>query len=451
MAEVKVVQDERDGSLWAEMPGGRMRSVTEDQATQIYKNPGTFENILGAAGEATTGLMANAANMLGMGGETEQQAATRANQKLQARGMISPISTMAGQAIPYGAGEAAGFAAAGPIGAAAVGGAMGAAGNPDAPLMGAAMGAAPGLIGAGAMRMADRVLGKVDNITATRPKPLGVSDDMGDFVRRAEAEGLQVPASVKYESQAMENLGLQLESSPLTSWMTGGTANNNARVLGERVNEAVGLAAGRTLTPQVLREAEAVTSKSFRELADSAGTAMTKDQVRESVNTALAESFVDKGKFLKKVDKLLGDFGSDTLSTDNLMSFQSSLGDLSRKAKGGTRMQISNARDAIIDAIPATPGQEQAFQVAREQWAAQRAVADSLGARSTLSASKLAKRITARQGDTPIAKLGRVAEAMNYMRPTKYGTENVARGGLTGTVMTGAAMGGAGGMLGGAF
>lgn len=166
MADIQVGQSRSTGEWFVKLPGNAVQSVTEEQAKQIQADPGFLMNTLGAAGEATKAVLGGAASLLPFDSELGAAANRKAMQNLQAREMQSPVSTALGQALPYVAGETAGFAAGGPIGAAAVGGAMGAGGMPEAPLMGAAIGAVPWaaapLIGAGA-RQAGRMAGIIDN------------------------------------------------------------------------------------------------------------------------------------------------------------------------------------------------------------------------------------------------------------------------------------------------
>jgi hypothetical protein len=242
----------------------------------------------------------------------------------------------------------------------------------------------------------------------------------------------------------MERAGMQLESNPLTAWMVGQEGRHNIGVLQAAANKAMGLPENVALTPQVMKTARMEAGKLFQEVAEKGNAAMTKEQVRSAILSSVDDSFVNRGKFLKGVDRLLDDFKGDTLNTKSLMSLESSLGDLARKASKtpGTAGQIQSARDAIIEAIPATKGQEVIFKQARDRWAARIAVEESLGPRGAVSAANLAKRVKARGLDSDIGRLGSTAEAMRFMRPTKYGTENAVRGGLTNTILGVAGIGG---------
>jgi hypothetical protein len=313
--------------------------------------------------------------------------------------------------------------------------------------LGGAVGAAVGAAAPYSSRMAERVLGKIDNLSAAAPERIArPTDRMAEFVSDAEALGLRVPASIRRESQAMENVGLTLESSPLTSWAVPQTAAHNAGRLSQMVKDATGIADDAALTPAGIRAAERQTGQMFRELADTGTAAITKDEARSAILDNIADSFVGRAKFEKKVDTLIKDFKNDSLSGNDLIRIESSLGDLARKAKGDQRAQIGAGRDALLELIPANPGAGESFLTARSQWAAQRALLDSIGQRGVVSAARLSKRLRVSDAnrDTPIGQLARAAEAINYMRPSSYGTENARRGGLTGTVMTGA--GGAAGL-----
>jgi len=310
-------------------------------------------------------------------------------------------------------------------------------------LIGAAAPAVGQVIRAGygeGARMVDRVLGSIENLTAkVQPERLtGSSSRMGEFVQTADDLGLRVPASVRRESNFIENVGLTLESSPLTSKFVPDIAGHNQQRLNQLVKEAVGLPEDVALTPAVLREAEKNTGAMFRDLADKGTTKIGSFDAYLEIEKAMPEAFVGKDKVLKHVQKLLKDYPGE-MNTDRMMALQSSLGDLARKAKGETRNAIQQARESIIDAIPANPGQEAQFKLAREQWAAQRAVMDSVGQRGTIRANALSKRLSASDANSPIGRLARAAETINYMRPSSYGTENARRGGLAGTAMTGLA------------
>jgi len=435
------------GQYFVKLPGNVVREVTQAQAELINSDPGMVSNIIGSAVETGKNLLLGGASLLAP--EYEQglakQALVPGQQEMVARSMVAPVSSMVGAAVPQVAADVAGFALGGVPGAIAAGALTGAAGSPEAPMEGAAIGGAfgalPALMPAARMvapRMADRVFGKIDEATATAPRaPLGVSEDMANFTRDAESLGLRVPPSVKYQSQTMENVGLTLESNPLTSWMTGGAGRHNQAQLTNIARQATGIADNAPLTPAVLRAAEQQTANQFRQVADFAGTSATKADIKSAIESSLEESFVGKGKFLKKVDTLLNDFKSDTLDANNLMRFQSSLGDLGRRAKGETRGQIGSARDSVIDMIPANQAMADQYRLAREQWAAQRALLDAVGQRGVVRAGSLAKRlsVSGANQNTPIGKLAKAAEVVHYMRPSAYGTENARRGGLTGMVM----------------
>lgn len=457
MPRVRIATNKQDGSLWAEQPNGELIPITTEQADIIRNDPGVVDNFLSSAGGTAQQLLLGAGQLL-PGDEDYTQRIEAARQEQQAREMVSPWAAGLGQAAPY---MAAGYGA-GTLGAAAGGTAgmvgatlgteavLGATTTPEAPIQGAAIGAGLAAAGLGAAagvsalsrRMSSRVLQNVDRATAASPQ----IDDMAEFVAQAERQGLRVPLSVKQQSDALQDISLGLQSNPITAPLVNRAKNHNAAVLQARANEAIGLDPNRVLTPQVMREASEATASEFKRLARSQGPVMSKKEVVEAISDEIGESFVGKQKFLKQVNRLLKDFKSDDLTTDNLMRFQSSLGDLGRKpsAKGELGIEIGKARDVIIDSIPANAGDEAAFKVAREQWAAQRAVEDALGVRGELSAKKLAKRILAREGDSPIANLGRTAEAMKFMSESKYGTENAVRGGLTGMLLPPLGLGGIG-------
>jgi len=447
MDRIRIGTSKIDGSLWAEQPNGELVSITESQADQIRNDPGVIGNFIESAGNQAKQLLLGAGQLL-PGSEDYTQRLQEARQAQEARGLVSPIAAGLGQALPFvatgvGAG-AIGAAAGGLRGAigATVGteALLGAADNPESPIQGAAIGAGIGALpfvaGAAVQRMSGRVLQNIDRASAAAPVRASV-DDMADFVAGAEREGLRVPLSVRAQSDTLQDISLGVQSNPLLAPLAQGAQRHNSKQLLARANEAMGLDANRVLTPQVMREASKQTSSEFRRLAQSQGPVMSKQKIVDTITDEIGESFVGKQKLLKQVNRLLKDFQADELTTDNLMRFQSSLGDLARKpsAKGELGGQIGKARDSIIDAIPANPGDEAAFKVAREQWAAQRAVQDSLGVRGELSAKKIAKRILTREGDTPISKLGRTAEAMKFMSDSKFGTENSVRGGLTGALL----------------
>ncbi|WP_299084437.1 hypothetical protein [uncultured Paraglaciecola sp.] len=448
MPRVRIGTSKIDGSLWAEQPNGELVSITESQADQIRNDPGVIGNFLESAGNQAQQLLLGAGQLL-PGSEDYTERLQAARQAQEARGMVSPIAAGLGQAAPFvaaGIGSGAlGAAAGGLRGAigATVGteAALGAADNPDNPIQGAAIGAGIGALpfvaGAAVQRMSGRVLQNIDRASATAPVRAS-ADDIGDFVASAQREGLRVPLSVRTQSNTLQDVSLGVQSNPLLAPLAQGAQRHNAKQLLARANEAMGLDANRILTPQVMREASSRTSSEFKRLAQSQGPVMSKQEIVDTISSEIGESFVGKQQVLKQVNKLLKDFKSDDLTTDNLMRLQSSLGDLGRKGKlgkGESAIEIGKARDAIIDAIPANAGDEEAFKIARQQWAAQRAVEDSLGVRGELSAKKLAKRILTRDGDAPISKLGRTAEAMKFMSDSKFGTENSVRGGLTGALL----------------
>lgn len=148
MATVELIQDEA-GQIFARLPGGALRPVTENQAAQIHANPGALSNVLGAAAEGVGMLAAGAGQLAGIPGAREMR--QELGQNLAAREMVAPITTLGGQMAPM---VAAGVATAGAsIPAQMAGwGAVGAAMDPDDPLtgalLGAGMAAVPGAAGA---------------------------------------------------------------------------------------------------------------------------------------------------------------------------------------------------------------------------------------------------------------------------------------------------------------
>lgn len=144
MADVKILQSKADGSLWADLPGGQLQPVTPEQATLIRENPGMLSNIVGSAIETgKQGLLGLAS--FGPDAELAQAPLQRSREETAARGMVSPISTMVGQAAPAIAVGAATQGAGLPamMGAEAL---YGAAMSPEEPLVGAALGAAFGAV-----------------------------------------------------------------------------------------------------------------------------------------------------------------------------------------------------------------------------------------------------------------------------------------------------------------
>jgi hypothetical protein len=445
----KFIQNEK-GEVFEDLGNGYVRPASMEEAQAGKKNP--LESFGESIGLSAISAVKGAQKLLQhhpdymAGGQPDRDLQIARNLQ-QANTRQNPISSFAGEVVPAGlvAAGTAGWGVPAVIGTEA---ALGAAYAPENPFLGAAVGAGAAGLGAAAGpyagRMADRVLGRLKGVEddALRAKQNAQFDDraidMPAFVREAESLDLKVPMSVKHEAQWMENLGLTLESSPLTSWMTGGPAKHNMAVLDRTVKDAVGLPQNASLTPLAIREAENASRSQFEALGAFGTKESSKDALRKVVIDNLEDSFVGRQKFIKQVDALLKDYSGDSLTGRELISFQSNLGDLARKAKGEKQLAISKARDAVIDSIPSSEAAGQQFQKVREQWAAQRALLDSIGQRGAVSPAKLAKRITSRNEGSAIGKLGRTAEAMSFMRPSSYGTENARRGGLTGTVATGA-------------
>ncbi len=460
MADIQVGYSKSADKHFVKLPGNLVQEVTPEQAAQIQENPGVVSNMFGSALGATKEAILGGASML-LPGESDRALATQAlqpvQQEMQARAMQSPVSTLAGQAIPNIAVDTAAFAAGGFPAAALIGAGMGAAQNPEAPLMGAAMGAAggavpalPGMLAAGARRVAprmmDRVLGKVDDVTATPLQPQRVGGQtIDEFTQNAEALGLKVPVSVRAQSQTLENIGSTMESSPLTAWAVGGAQRHNQQVLEASARKAAGLAPDAVMTKESLRIAGDQAGKDFESFLDASKAAMSKSDIKTLVEGSIDESFVNRGKFLKKVDSLLNDFNGDSLTSVNLHKLQSAIGDLERKAKGGQSRNIGAARQAIIERLAPSQGSDpNLFRDAQRRWLAIDALKKATGPRGEVSAARLAQRLSPSSADTELSNLAKVAESISYMRPTSYGTENARRGGLTGTVMTGA--GGAAGL-----
>jgi hypothetical protein len=145
MADIQVGQSQSTGQFFAKLPGNRIQEITAEQAAQIQSDPGMISNILGSAANAGKELLLGGASLFLPGAEDRQMAQqqlTPVQQEQAARSMVSPVSTMAGAAIPYIAADAAALAAGGLPLAGIVGAGMGAAGSPSDPFFGAAAGAA---------------------------------------------------------------------------------------------------------------------------------------------------------------------------------------------------------------------------------------------------------------------------------------------------------------------
>lgn len=443
------------------------RALTQEQQQLAQASP--LEAMGRAAVERGRSLYGGAQQLLSglpdAAPDLAQQAmATRQSAQDRMRGLEqgNPNAAMIGGFLPdvaAGLGVAAATGGAGlpvMLGAeAALGGAMGAATTPDTPWQGAAIGAGSGmavpLLGralavsgrAIAPRMMDRVLGKVDEVTASPVPAAGIGGQtIEEFTQQAEGIGLKVPLSVRTQSQALENLGMTLESSPITSWAVGGAQRHNQEVLEQAARKAAGLAPDSVMSKESLRIARDQAGKEFESFLDGSSAAMTKDDIRTLVEGSISDSFVNRGQYLKKVDSLLNDFKGDTLTSKDLHKLQTAMDDLASKGAKGSRKEKQAARQAVIEKLAPSQGTDpNLFRAAQQKWAALSAIEKSVGPRGSLRVGSLAKNLQGGDTGTPIAELGNISQAMNYMRPSAYGTENARRGGLTGTVMTGYGIG----------
>jgi hypothetical protein len=437
------------------------RALTPEQQQLSQRSPaGAFFD---AAGEGLVQLHGGAQSLLGSlgmsdGGVPMSESGMAQVQQSRARmkGLEAgnPNAAMLGRAVPevlggLAVGAATGGAGLLPMVAAegAYGAGIGALGSPEDPLTGAAIGGGLGMIGGGiggaavkyGGRMADRVLGRVGKAADdAAPAPRLGGQSIEDFTANAESLGLQVPISVRRQSPFLENVGSTLESSPATSWMTGGAQKNNQMVLEQAARKAAGLDPESVMTPESLRIARKAAGDQFESYLDKSAARMSKDEIRTTVEGAISDSFVDRGKFLKKMDSLLNDFKGETLTSQQLHQLQTAMDDLASKGGGGAMKQKQAARQAIIEKLaPSSSVDPNLFRDAQRKWAALSALEKAIGPRGTIRSGSLAKNLVGGKGDTEIANLANIAESMNYMRPSTYGTENARRGGLAGLAATG--------------
>ena len=139
---VKLQQDQA-GSIWATAPGAPPRKVTEQQASLIASDEGAATAFIKSAGESLGQLGSAAVGLLGSSYDQQlaNQALQQSRQTQEARGMGSPLATMAGQVAPdVAAGVATGMASV--PGMLAMEGGIGALRSPENPLAGAALNAA---------------------------------------------------------------------------------------------------------------------------------------------------------------------------------------------------------------------------------------------------------------------------------------------------------------------
>lgn len=191
MAEVQTGYSPSTGKFFARLPGGIVQEITEQQAAQIRENPGVLSNLAGSAVEGTRNLLLGAASIAAPGEYDRQLAAQQlqqSNQELGARSMVSPVSTAVGQAVPYVAADAAALATGGIPAAIAAGVATGAAGMPEDPFLGAAVGGAagaipgvPAAVGATARRV---VPGLVDAVSGINSPIMGMLPGQSAMAQR---------------------------------------------------------------------------------------------------------------------------------------------------------------------------------------------------------------------------------------------------------------------------
>ena len=181
---VKLQQDQA-GAIWATAPGAPPRKVTEQQATLIASDEGVATAFIKSAGESLGQLGSAAVGLLGSSYDRQlaDQALQQSRQTQEARGMGSPLATMAGQVAPdVAAGVAtAGASVPGMLGLEA---GIGALRSPENPLAGAALNAAlagvvPG--GAAAFRAAraalpEGALGAVGRQFGIGPSGMGMAE-----------------------------------------------------------------------------------------------------------------------------------------------------------------------------------------------------------------------------------------------------------------------------------
>lgn len=202
---IKMEQD-ADGQIWAYVPGRGPQPVTRQQAEILAEGGGTVGAIGGSIADSLGQIGAGAATLLSPPGGFQDQSRSafqRYGQANEARGLLNPLASMAGQLVPdVGVGVATGGAGLLPmLGSEAV---MGAARSPDDPLQGAALQA--GLAGAGPAAF----VGGRAALGGLRQLP-GLAGGLGQSLQMAGAGmplGIGARVSARIEAQAARARGM---------------------------------------------------------------------------------------------------------------------------------------------------------------------------------------------------------------------------------------------------
>lgn len=394
MADVKILQSKKDGSLWADLPGGQLQPVTQEQAALIRENPGTLSNIVGSAVETGKQALLGLASF-GPDAELAQAPLQRSREETAARGMVSPISTMAGQAAPALAVGAATMGAGLPVtvGTEAL---MGAAMMPEEPLVGAAIGGAfgavpfaapaavrgvqaaarmageagqqfpvPGLPMSGAMpgqggRMADRVMGRIDAAAPEAP-PVRYLEGLPTS-QEWDAAGMPLMPSQRLAFDATE---AQMPLAKQVRWAENIRGGNQDVAVQQRmgftnmVKQEMGVTDPVGLTPVVIGRTLAKEGERIGELTASGGPVRFADDALASIKQVVADADTTHASVLNNVLKDLEASmkrNGGAVSPEDFTRINRRLGDMIERGTNsptgsGKVMDAAAIKDVMEDAL----------------------------------------------------------------------------------------------------
>jgi hypothetical protein len=405
MAKIDVGQSPSTGEWFARLPGNRVEQITEEQANQIMSGEGAVTTAVKSAGNMIQQLGLGAATLLPDVGNNayNQDRLTQLRQEQRPRDIVSPVSSLVGQAVPMVAADAGALALGGVPLAIGAGAALGAAAAPETPWEGAAIGGAFGALPAvapaargavsavrgGPERMADRVLGRLKNVEDANAAAFADNQRLAGLFSPDEAGAMNLPLTTgDARLLAARNAGdeqtarqlRRMEETRRTDPIFGADIEQTRQAqknwLTDYTKTQIGVEGPQTLTPATIGESLSRLGVGF----DNIGRQVDRVDSYEVIggfDQALRNATGDHAAALRKIaDRAdaMAQGGEGSITGEQLMQLRSDLGKQVRAGQGqGNYAKVYDANEmitAIDNAISSQAGAEvkAAYDALRRQY-----------------------------------------------------------------------------------